>query len=670
MNGGKPSYDDIIDYQFGHVEEYEIPSSPSEDLPPSPITITDSLPDYIPSYFPPFPEIKEDNAIDEADKSLLEKQQQLEEQKQQQLQIKAQGESLPLPIIVKKRKKPIENPFTHIIPFEESTLASENEDAQQAQQQQQQQKLLSLLLKIENNKKRNEKEDEELELERRKAAATPLLNALQSVKPPTYNVGEGLKDKDRLFIQDSQDVAAPGNHLFNQDAGIFDKLVRHISDPLVISKLTAPNLLIDVATITSTTSNNSPSTTPHHLLYDYSSPGSSRPTSPEGPSKVSRSSSMLAVLAGGTSQKKAGLKKLNKLSKLAGPNQSSPMSLSAFAKEGISKSSIDINSFKGGDSKYIIKKKRMLAEQEQAAKRQKMLEEAKNNPNADIGLLNGTGINTTTAAPMMSNGTHNTATPTTTMPASTSTPAISSMTTTAPSTSFTSSMPKPPPENANNSSNSAPTKISLQNNVQKPKGPISLQSFSSSAMSATNSSVPPLTEKKKKSKKTPNLVLNLSQNPVPTFTPTEENTLSPSTPKIRFKVKGPEQPLATEQPMSLSSKLSKNPSFKPSTPTEPIKPQQQTNYQLHLYQQPQTAPRLKLQANNSNNNSDFGNSFTTSEEIRCICENPTVDYGTFMIACDNCSVWFHGSCVGIKESDQVEEWYCRRCKRKLFERRQ
>jgi hypothetical protein len=51
-----------------------------------------------------------------------------------------------------------------------------------------------------------------------------------------------------------------------------------------------------------------------------------------------------------------------------------------------------------------------------------------------------------------------------------------------------------------------------------------------------------------------------------------------------------------------------------------------------------------------------------AEVINCICENPHVDYGAFMIACDQCSVWFHGDCVGIKESDQVAEWYCMRCR--------
>lgn len=51
----------------------------------------------------------------------------------------------------------------------------------------------------------------------------------------------------------------------------------------------------------------------------------------------------------------------------------------------------------------------------------------------------------------------------------------------------------------------------------------------------------------------------------------------------------------------------------------------------------------------------------TSDVIRCVCENPTVDYGAFMVACDTCRVWFHGQCVGIAENDQIEEWHCDGC---------
>ncbi|KAI9597590.1 hypothetical protein BDF19DRAFT_433856 [Syncephalis fuscata] len=53
----------------------------------------------------------------------------------------------------------------------------------------------------------------------------------------------------------------------------------------------------------------------------------------------------------------------------------------------------------------------------------------------------------------------------------------------------------------------------------------------------------------------------------------------------------------------------------------------------------------------------------TEEVINCICDTPTIDHGRFMIACDQCAVWFHGECVGIgpEMAEEGAEWYCRRC---------
>jgi len=50
-----------------------------------------------------------------------------------------------------------------------------------------------------------------------------------------------------------------------------------------------------------------------------------------------------------------------------------------------------------------------------------------------------------------------------------------------------------------------------------------------------------------------------------------------------------------------------------------------------------------------------------TEIIDCICSNPTLDDGLFMIACDKCEVWFHGRCVGVREGDAVNSWFCQRC---------
>lgn len=47
------------------------------------------------------------------------------------------------------------------------------------------------------------------------------------------------------------------------------------------------------------------------------------------------------------------------------------------------------------------------------------------------------------------------------------------------------------------------------------------------------------------------------------------------------------------------------------------------------------------------------------EVINCICLEPRLNDGLFMIACDSCGIWFHGRCVGIHFD--ISEWRCTRC---------
>jgi len=54
------------------------------------------------------------------------------------------------------------------------------------------------------------------------------------------------------------------------------------------------------------------------------------------------------------------------------------------------------------------------------------------------------------------------------------------------------------------------------------------------------------------------------------------------------------------------------------------------------------------------------------EELWCSCNNPST--GRFMIACDagltGCYSWYHGDCVGVKEDDEHDVWFCPNCKEK------
>merc|ERR1711971_836223 len=55
-------------------------------------------------------------------------------------------------------------------------------------------------------------------------------------------------------------------------------------------------------------------------------------------------------------------------------------------------------------------------------------------------------------------------------------------------------------------------------------------------------------------------------------------------------------------------------------------------------------------------------------KLWCICRKP--HNNRFMIACDTCQEWFHGSCVGIspkkgkKMEDNGHEWTCPKCREK------
>lgn len=571
INGGKPTFEDIVEYRYGkQIVEYDIPSPTFVESPIE--QDTNDLPDYIPSYFPPFPEIKQDEIVEEVS---FQKQQQLLQQKKEQEELQQQQQQQQqLPVLVKNRKKPIENPFTHIIPFEDSSLTTDNEDGTQQQ-------ALSLLVDINKNKKRTEEEEQETINKRRKIATSSLMDALSNIKSPKYKLGEGLIEKnDELFRNQTQNAAAPGNYLFNHDIGVFDQVVRTIADPMVISKLTCPNLQTDIAVI------NSPNA-PSNLFQEVrSSPG---PSSPE------RSLSMLAALAGGSSSlKKAGLKKLSSSQSLS-HIPSTPMSLSSLSNHTISKHSVDINAIKTGDSKYIIKKKRMLLEKQQLLERQQQEKDFPQPPPAPVQAQ--------TQAPQ--------------------------------------TLGPPPPTAATTTNTAVPTNATLP----KPIGPISLSSFSSSS----SSSLPLEKEKKKQKVKGPKLMLNFASLPPPTIA---EDVSSPNTPKIRFKIKPPEQ-----QPTKSTISLQQYQQQKQKTDV-PIKLEKQQPMLSSPI--PRTAPPPPPQQ--QSNFSMSHNSGYNAEEIRCICENPTVDYGTFMIACDRCSIWFHGSCVGIAESDQVEEWYCRRCR--------
>ncbi|KAM3617293.1 uncharacterized protein V6R79_004244 [Siganus canaliculatus] len=53
---------------------------------------------------------------------------------------------------------------------------------------------------------------------------------------------------------------------------------------------------------------------------------------------------------------------------------------------------------------------------------------------------------------------------------------------------------------------------------------------------------------------------------------------------------------------------------------------------------------------------------TSSGPIYCICRRP--DINCFMIGCDGCGEWFHGSCIGVSEktASSIRVWFCPPCR--------
>ncbi|KAM9856007.1 CXXC-type zinc finger protein 1a [Aulostomus maculatus] len=55
---------------------------------------------------------------------------------------------------------------------------------------------------------------------------------------------------------------------------------------------------------------------------------------------------------------------------------------------------------------------------------------------------------------------------------------------------------------------------------------------------------------------------------------------------------------------------------------------------------------------------------TPHAPVYCVCRKP--DINCFMIGCDSCTEWFHGSCVGVSEkaAKSIRVWFCPSCRDK------
>ncbi|KAI8877601.1 hypothetical protein K501DRAFT_337296 [Backusella circina FSU 941] len=217
---GKDTNEDNVLYEYGkqpektpvgsEVEEDEDEEDDEEEVN-SPVD--HHLPDYIPKYFPAFPII----STEEIEPAVVES----------KVPLAVTDSTLPLPNIVKKKKHPIDNPFTHLTPFEDSMLATDKEQPE----------ALSLALD-------SSKERVHITPRRRRRSETlnQIVNEMEREGPKRKHI----KDSTHILSEFTQNDAAPGNNMFTDEPGLLEKLMMDLSPQVAISKLTTPNLLTDI----------------------------------------------------------------------------------------------------------------------------------------------------------------------------------------------------------------------------------------------------------------------------------------------------------------------------------------------------------------------------------------------------------------------------------------
>ncbi|KAI9489900.1 Bromodomain associated-domain-containing protein [Zychaea mexicana] len=575
-------YDEELYFLDGEVEKEEgakdeakelIPKGEKKDKGPEE---NNGLPDYIPPYLPRFPSsVKEDatpppRALPQVMPSITR-------------QSSPGSPAVPAPIIVRHRKKPVENPFTHVVPFEESALAADKGAT-----------LLSLRENEENSRQQHDQQElqQSPASKRRRVALSslPMKKAMYSLADKEQQERrkqqrEALAGNHAMFRKFTQDEAAPGNTMFGNSAGILEELLRRVAPPAMISKLSSPNLLVDVAMTSAPAPAANPTsngTTPAQQESTAIRPSSSSAhgnnnnnnnNSGAGASNINNTS-MLATLAGGQYNRKHPSEEIITAS-TSRPTTSTPTLPSSSSASSLAAT-------------------------------------------AAVALPTSATTTTTPAAAVSK-------------PTSTTSPTQRPISLASLSSGGGADGGKP-----TGKSKSGEKKSSERNSGERKSGERKT------------------TEKGSEKKKVPKLTLNLSNGNNGgagaggsggldgTAPSTAENTPSSAssvnTPKIRFKIKRPE-PANEKIDITSTDDLPPPPSSTPPAPPAPA---------------PAPAPIPPVVHTNGEEVQD--------EVVRCICDHPTIDYGTFMISCDKCHVWYHGECVGIAESDKVETWYCRNCK--------
>ncbi|ORZ16396.1 hypothetical protein BCR42DRAFT_451353 [Absidia repens] len=565
------------------------------------------LPDYVPSYLPAFPIIATINNDEEMESNADTK------TNETQPIPSSSSTSLPHPLTVKKKKKPITNPFTHITPFEDSFIATDK-DAPPPM-------ALSALETVPiattaTNTSATSPPAPSLSLSaQRDMSLKRMMDAHEKNEAQqTKKRRQSIRSLSQIFQQDTQDDASAGTRLFGRSQGLLGDIVRKVAPPLALSTLSTPNLLVDVMTTgsenTATSSSSSSSTS-----LDKISSSASAPNLITIPTKNSISGSDNQ----GTSNSGISLTIPARSVSSTTPLSSTPPS--AIASSSSTTASVALsNTDKGNRDIFDYDYDENLSNQSVGEHEKTM----------------GT-----------------------------------------PTASATSPPPPPPPQLLQQSSSTGgPISLaSLANKNPKPaksakstkpgrKLTINLSNLQKKSEDiSTSSSAQPVGNKPGKftislpSKSSPGSnktsPYTSSHPPSSRSVSSSPSSSSSSAPKIRFTLKPPE-PTVKQEPappadLPLEQPLASSATTTPKPPSSSYTSQPSDNISTtsNISIAPPVVPEQEQE-----------------DMIKCICDHPTIDYGAFMIACDTCGIWFHGSCVGVSELDQVEEWHCQSCSRK------
>ncbi|CAO3649329.1 unnamed protein product [Cunninghamella echinulata] len=682
------------------------PMSEVDSSSPAPSPPTNDLPDYVPNYLPTFPILNKEDEMDSLNDIKELQTATLPSQQQQQPNI------LPHHLTVKKKKKPITNPFTHITPYEESIIATDKDTPTPM--------ALSVLeissLSLNGGgpgsppppSSTSEQRDLPLKrimesFEKGKMEQPGNTSSLKKARLSSPVVSQ--QSLSKIFQQATQDDASAGTRLFGRSTSMLGDIVRNLAPPLALSTLSTPNLMVDVMNIGNNESetNNVPST----------------------PSSSAATSTLITLPT------KAGLSNNNHHHNTtidhSNPSSSSGISLTISTKNitsapsspttkstatPIKTKALSMNQSLNKEEDDIFSIHSLEKERKESSSRPRSSSTATSSSSYAFSPPLSIPSSSTTGAPislaslankssLSSSTTTNTSSKQSSKKQrkltinlsnlqkksedSVSTTSISSSTTTIPANNN---------NNNNNKSSRFPKSLTIKSSSSTPTINDHHHQHGKSKTISSSSSTPNINSNNNTVNNGSTTSSSYNHSPSPIASPS-----SATAPKIRFTLKPPEpiikaEPISPSPPPPSSSVTSAIPSIS-AIPTKPINntisikkssSSSSSSIQPQSYESSNSSNSYLYNNNNKNNsknnnnnvnNNNYNLTTTTTintlssspslpteqveDIIRCICENPTIDYGAFMIACDKCGIWYHGSCVGVSELDHVEEWYCQSC---------